>query len=122
MRRGLELWTEWRATPGRGSSGGMGGSVYGSQPIGQPNTTMQPLIPETPLPKPQVVEDEACFRGRFPHVRGATVSVMRATRCPYKGKSDFEKACGDFRKKNLAMRNGIFVSAIEKYSNYSQHG
>ena len=43
-----------------------------TQPIG-----MQPLIPDTPLPKPQMNEDESCLPWALSQIRGATVSVLR---------------------------------------------
>jgi tetratricopeptide (TPR) repeat protein len=107
------------ATPGTNPNAGAGGisnpSVFGRQPV-QPNT-MQPILPDTPLPKPQVTEDEACLPWALSQIRGATVSVLRL-QVPDKARSEFEKACGDFHKKKLADAEQHVRSAIEKYSNY----
>ena len=77
---------------------------------------MQPLI-NTPMPKPQVTEDEACLPWALSQIRGATVSVVRLE-VPDKARSEFDKACGDFHKKKLADAEQHVRSAIEKYSNY----
>jgi tetratricopeptide (TPR) repeat protein len=92
-----------------------GGSVFGSQPT-QP-TMMQPIVPQSPLPKPQMVEDEACLPWGISQIRGATVSVVRLE-VPDKARGEFEKACGDFKKKKLAEAEQHVRSAIERYSNY----
>ena len=79
--------------------------------------TVQPLILETFLSKPQMKEDEACLPWTLSQIRGATVSVVRL-QVPDKARSEFEKACGDFHKKKLAEAEQHVRSAIEKYSNY----
>jgi tetratricopeptide (TPR) repeat protein len=78
---------------------------------------MQPILPDSPLPKPQMVEDEACLPWGISQIRGATVSVVRLE-VPDKARGEFEKACGDFKKKKLAEAEQHVRSAIEKYSNY----
>jgi len=78
---------------------------------------MQPMIPDPSLPKPQMVEDESCLPWGISEIRGATVSVLRL-QVPDKARGEFEKACGDFRKKKLAEAEQHVRSAIEKYSNY----
>jgi tetratricopeptide (TPR) repeat protein len=104
------------ANPNLGSANSVGSpTVFGGQPT-QP-AIMQPIIPNTPLPKPQVVEDEACLPWALSQIRGATVSVMRLE-VPDKARSEFDKACGDFHKKKLADAEQHVRSAIDKYSNY----
>jgi hypothetical protein len=86
---------------------------------GQPNT--QPsfgIPPMQPFSKPTITEDETCLPWAISAVRGATVSVARLG-VPSKARSDFEKACGDFRKKKLPEAEQHFRDAIEKYSSYS---
>jgi predicted Zn-dependent protease len=80
---------------------------------------MQPglLMPDTPMPKAQIVEDEACLPWAISSVRGATVSVMRL-QVPDKARSEYDKACSDFRKKKFAEAEEHIRGAIEKYSNY----
>src|ERR1700722_14965355 len=83
------------------SGNGNNGPIFG-QPNLQPRApTIQPIIPNTPPPKPQVVEDEACLPWSLSDIRGATVNVMRLS-VPDKARSEFEKACGDFKKKKFA--------------------
>ena len=107
------------STPGSTTTNSSAGvntpSVFDRQPT-QTNP-MQPLIPETTIPKVQVTEDEACLPWALSQIRGATVSVVRL-QVPDKARSEFEKACGDFHKKKLADAEQHVRSAIEKYSNY----
>lgn len=99
------------------SGNGNNGPVFG-QPNLQPTaTTIQPIIPNTQPPKPQIVEDEACLPWSLSQIRGATVSVARLA-VPDKARGEFEKACGDFKKKKFADAETHFRGAIEKYSNY----
>jgi len=94
----------------------MGGpSVFDRQPP-QPGI-MQPMIPDTPLPKPQMNEDESCLPWALSQIRGATVSVLRLE-VPDKARGEYEKACGDFHKKKMADAEVHVRNAIEKYSNY----
>ena len=93
-----------------------GPSVFGRQPT-QPTHACSRSIPDTPLPKPQMVEDEACLPWALSQIRGATVSVVRLE-VPDKARSEYEKACGDFQKKKMADAEQHVRSAIEKYSNY----
>lgn len=96
---------------------GNNGPVFGQPPL-QPNpTTIQPVIPNVPPPKPRIVEDEACLPWSLSDIRGATVNVARLA-VPNKARNEFEKACGDFKKKKFADAETHFRSAIEKYSNY----
>lgn len=114
-------------TPGRPMGGsappGMPGSTsprYGGDPTGiQPMdpTVMPPLIPNAPLPAAQVVEDEACLPWALSAVRGATVSVIRLG-VPSKARSEYNKACGDFKKQKFADAEEHARSAIQKYSEY----
>ena len=99
------------------SSGSLAGpTVFGSQPLAQP-IGMQPLIPEDPMSKVQMVEDESCLPWAIGSIRGATVSVMRL-QIPDKARSEYDKACSDFRKKKFAEAEEHIRGAIEKYSNY----
>jgi tetratricopeptide (TPR) repeat protein len=109
-----------RAVPSGGGSVGGGPATGGEpsifeRPQMQPNL-MQP-IPDTPMAKPSVTEDEACLPWNLSQIRGATVSVLRL-QVPDKARGEFEKACGDFRKKKMADAEQHVRSAIEKYSNY----
>jgi hypothetical protein len=107
-----------RGTPGGGTSG---------RPVPppiqpgwtRPNSQPEVLIstPE-PLAKPVVVEDEACLPWDLPEVRGATVSAIRLG-VPAKARSQYEKACGSFKKKKLTEAEQHARDAIQKYSNYS---
>lgn len=90
-------------------------SIFDRQPV-QPSI-MQPVMPDTPLPKPQVADDEACLPWALSQIRGATVSVLRL-QVPDKARSEFDKACGDLHKKKLVDAEQHVRSAIEKYSNY----
>jgi predicted Zn-dependent protease len=93
----------------------MGNPSVFTRPQTQPNI-MQPL-PEVPLAKPMVTEDEACMPWALSQIRGATVSVLRL-QVPDKARSEYEKACGDFHKKKMADAEQHVRTAIERYSNY----
>ena len=70
------------------------------------------------LPIPQVIEDETCLPWAVSAVREATVSVMRL-QVPSKARNEFEKACGDMKKRKLS--DGCVQharSAIEIYPHY----
>src|ERR1700688_3456337 len=76
---------------GAGAGGINSGPTY-TQPNVQPNImqpSMQPLIPNTPLPKQEMVEDEACLPWSLPSIRGATVSVARLG-VPDKARSEYD--------------------------------
>jgi tetratricopeptide (TPR) repeat protein len=64
-----------------------------------------------------VAEDEACLPWALPDVRGATVSAIRLG-VPSKARGQYEKACGEFRKKKLTDAEQHARDAIEKYPNY----
>jgi len=99
------------------NGGASNGPIFG-QPSLQPSVaTMQPGIQNMPAPKPQVVEDESCLPWSLSDIRGATVNVARLE-VPDKARSEFDKACGDFKKKKFADAETHVRSAIEKYSNY----
>jgi predicted Zn-dependent protease len=112
----------------RGPGGGARGGPPLTQPspnpanvpsLGQPNQQSPFNIPPMqPFPKATVVEDEVCLPWAISAVRGATVSVARLA-VPSKARGDFEKACGDFKKKKLPEAEQHFRDAIQKYSNYS---
>src|SRR5271165_6310761 len=91
-----------------------GPSVF--QPMPQPGG-MQPMIPDQPPSKAEMVEDESCLPWALSSIRGATVSVMRL-QVPDKARSEYDKACSDFKKKKFAEAEEHFRGAIEKYSNY----
>jgi tetratricopeptide (TPR) repeat protein len=71
-----------------------------------------------PLPKPVVVEDEACLPWNLPSASGATVSAARLA-VPGKARSQYEKACNSFKKLKMAETEQHARDAIQKYSNYS---
>src|ERR1700690_1235246 len=106
---------------GGGVAGGTaevtGPAVFNGQPMSSPLGSMQPLIPDQPGFKAQMVEDEACLPWAISSVRGATVSVMRL-QVPDKARSEYDKACSAFRKKKFAEAEEHIRGAIEKYSNY----
>ncbi len=108
-------------TRGAGGNGGGASNVGGNPSVFSPQPAqplgMQPLIPDTPLPKPQMTEDESCMPWALSQIRGATVSVVRLE-VPDKARSEYDKACGDFHKKKMADAEQHVRSAIEKYSNY----
>ena len=93
-----------------------GPPVFGAQPLPQPGGT-QTLMPDEPMPKAQIVEDENCLPWAISSVRGATVSVMRL-QVPDKARSEYDKACSAFKKKKFAEAEEHIRGAIEKYSNY----
>jgi len=93
-----------------------GAPELGTQPMSQPGM-MQPLIGDSSMPRAQIVEDENCLPWALSSIRGATVSVMRL-QVPDKARSEYDKACSDFRKKKFAEAEEHIRGAIEKYSNY----
>jgi tetratricopeptide (TPR) repeat protein len=97
------------------SSGGV--PIFESQPATQPNLMQPGMISEATLPRVQIVEDETCFPWAISSIRGATVSVMRLE-VPDKARSEYDKACSDFRKKKFAEAEEHIRGAIETYSNY----
>jgi tetratricopeptide (TPR) repeat protein len=70
-----------------------------------------------PLPKPVVVEDESCLPWDLSSLRGASVSAVRLG-VPAKARSQYEKACGDFKKKKLPEAEQHARDAIQKYPHY----
>jgi tetratricopeptide (TPR) repeat protein len=68
------------------------------------------------LPSPKTIGSEACLPWFFSEVR-ATVSVVRLG-VPDKARNEYNKACGDLKKKDLPDAEQHVRSAIEKYSNY----
>ncbi len=93
-----------------------GAPELGVQPMSQPGA-MQPFGVDNSMPKNQIVEDENCLPWAISSIRGATVSVMRL-QVPDKARSEYDKACSDFRKKKFAEAEEHIRGAIEKYSNY----
>jgi len=96
--------------PGGWSTGGLGPAIDNSQP-GVFTPTMGPI------PQPTIVEDEACLPWDLPDTRGATVSAMRLG-VPSKARSEYERACGAFKKKKLAEAEQHVRGAIDKYPKY----
>ena len=105
----------------RGPSGGGAPGRPGPPPIQpgiQPNSMPDLIIPPTePLPKPVVVEDEACLPWDVPNVRGASVSAIRLG-VPSKARSQYEKACSAFKKQKFSEAEQHARDAIEKYPKY----
>src|SRR6202043_1215712 len=86
---------------------------------GVPGSTTAPSNPQSPFtipsmqttfPRASMAEDEACLPWAVSAVRGATVSVARLG-VPSKARSDFEKACSDFKKKKLPEAEQHFRDA-----------
>lgn len=71
-----------------------------------------------PLSRPVVDEDESCLPWDLASVRGSTVSAARLG-VPGKARSQYQKACGAFKKNNLSEAEQHARDAIDKYSNYS---
>jgi cytochrome c-type biogenesis protein CcmH/NrfG len=110
--------------PGGGSSGGGsrdtsgGPSVYNAQPTGRPGIQQSSVVPDlAPLPRASIVEDEACLPWVVSEVRGATVSVMRLE-VPSKARSEYEKACGDLKKRKFPEAAEHIRSAVDKFPSY----
>jgi hypothetical protein len=110
-----------RGSGGTGVSPGSGGwSTRGTVQPGPGIDNSQPgvFLPTVePIPQPTVIEDEACLPWDLPDMRGATVSAIRLG-VPSKARSEYEKACGAFKRKKLAEAEQHVRGAIEKYSNY----
>jgi hypothetical protein len=112
------------ATGGTRNSGGNGASsgpgswpTRGTMP-GIDNSQPGVFLPTPePIPQPTVVEDEACLPWDLPDMRGATVSAKRLG-VPSKARSEYEKACGAFRRKKLTEAEQHVRGAIDKYSDY----
>jgi tetratricopeptide (TPR) repeat protein len=112
------------AMPTRAQRGFRGGTSSYSGPLPtQPGLQLYAelgvLVPTTePLSKPLMVEDESCLPWDLSEVRGASVSAIRLG-VPAKARSQYEKACGDYKKKKLPQAEQHVRNAIQKYSNYS---
>src|ERR1700722_5100858 len=119
-----------KSTPPSGGSGGSRGAPGGGPPVRsappplepgtEPNSEPGVFFPTTtqPIPKPIVTEDEACLPWTLSDVRGATVSAARLA-VPAKARSQYEKACGAYKKKKFTEAEQHARDAIEQYSNYS---
>jgi predicted Zn-dependent protease len=70
-----------------------------------------------PLPKPEVIEDDACLPWELSDARSATVSAVRLG-VPGKARSQYEKACGAFKSKKLNDAEQHVRDAIQKYPKY----
>jgi tetratricopeptide (TPR) repeat protein len=88
----------------------------GMQPESEPGVFFPTTTP-VPIAKPVVEEDEACLPWDLPDVRGATVSAVRLG-VPGKARSQFEKACGAYKKKKLPEAEQHVRDAIQQYSKY----
>ena len=114
-------------TGGTGGTRGSGGTGTAPGPGGWPTRGTMPGIDNSqpgvflptvdPIPQPTVVEDEACLPWDLSDVRGATVSAMRLG-VPSKARSEYEKACGAFKRKKLPEAEQHVRGAIDKYSKY----
>ncbi|HEY2646192.1 MAG TPA: hypothetical protein VGI34_04440, partial [Candidatus Acidoferrales bacterium] len=69
-----------------------------------------------PLPKPVVVEDDACLPWYLPPTAG-TVSAVRLE-VPGKARSQYEKACSAFKKNKMTEAEQRSRDAIQNYPNY----
>jgi|HubBroStandDraft_2_1064218.scaffolds.fasta_scaffold84973_2 tetratricopeptide (TPR) repeat protein len=118
-----------KGTPPSGGSGGSRGAPGGGAPVRtappplepgtEPNSEPGVFFPTTqPIPKPVMTEDEACLPWALADVRGATVSAARLA-VPAKARSQYEKACGSYKKKKFTEAEQHARDAIEQYSNYS---
>jgi tetratricopeptide (TPR) repeat protein len=113
-----------RGTPGGGIPGG--GAPRTSPPPIQPGTQPYPYPdagvyyptpgPE-PMKKPVVVQEDACLPWDLSQGSGATVSAVRLS-VPSKARSQYDKACGAFKKNKFTEAEQHTRDAIEKYPNY----
>ena len=104
----------------RGPTGGVPRGNSGGAPIQpgtQPDTPGVYLPTIEPIPKPVVVEDEACLPWDLADTRGATVSAIRLG-VPSKARSQYDKACGAFKKKRLPEAEQRARDAIQDYPKY----
>ena len=117
-----------KGSPPSGGSGGSRGAPGGGAPVRtapppiepgmQPNMGPEIVVPPMqPLPKPVVVEDEACFPWNLGDARTASVSAIRLG-VPQKARSEYDKACGALKKNKLTDAEQHARDAIEKYPNY----
>ncbi len=114
--------------PPSGSGGSRG--TPGSAPVGRvyfppiepvPEPTAEPgvMVPTPePLPKPVVVQDEACLPWDLPSVSADTVSAVRLG-VPGKARSQYQKACSALKKNKLAEAEQHARAAIQQYPKYS---
>jgi hypothetical protein len=108
--------------PPRGAPGGGGAPsrpIYiPAEPGTQPNTQPGVIVPTMePIPKPVVDEDESCLPWEVSNVRGGTVSAVRLA-VPAKARSQYEKACGAYKKKKWTEAEQHVRDAIEAYPKY----
>jgi tetratricopeptide (TPR) repeat protein len=117
-----------KGNPSTGGSGGSRGSASGEasgrfgvpplQPWARRNMEPKVFIPIVePLPIPVMVEDESCLPWDVTDVRGASVSTTRLG-VPAKARSQYEKACGAFKKKKLPEAEQHVRDAIRQYPKY----
>ena len=104
-----------RAPTGTTPRGNSGGATI--QPGMQPDTPGVYIPTIEPLPKPVLVEDEMCLPWDLPDTRGATVSAIRLG-VPSKARSEYDKACGAFKRKKLPEAEQHVRDAIQKYPKY----
>ncbi len=93
----------------------------GTQPYPYPNPNEEPgVIVPTPVaaPKPVAEQDESCLPWDLSGGSTATVSAVRLA-VPGKARSQFQKACGAFKKNDMPGTEQRARDAIQKYSNYS---
>src|SRR6266566_659838 len=104
----------------RGPTGGVPRGNSGGTPIQpgtQPNTPGVYIPTMESIPKPVVVEDETCLPWELADTRGATVSAIRLG-VPSKARSQYDKACGAFKKKRLPEAEQHVRDAIQEYPKY----
>jgi tetratricopeptide (TPR) repeat protein len=78
---------------------------------------MVPTTGTQPLQKPAVSEDESCLPWDLPIARSGSVSAIRLG-VPNKARSQYEKACGAYKKKKMSEAEQHARDAIEKYPKY----
>ena|SRR5580700_11086252 len=104
-----------------GSSGGVTNSrpaYIPLQPGTQPGTDPGLMLPTTQqLQKPVVVEDESCLPWVLPTARNSSVSAIRLG-VPDKARSQYQKACGAFKKNKFSEAEQHARDAIQKYPKY----
>src|SRR5260370_21507579 len=120
----LPLHAQKSAPPTTGGSpGGSRGPTGGTPRVNSGGPTIEPNMPGVymptmePIPKPVVVEDEACLPWELADTRGATVSAIRLG-VPSNARSQYDKACGAFKKKKLPEAEQQVRDAIQKYPKY----
>jgi tetratricopeptide (TPR) repeat protein len=120
----IPVWAQKGSTGSGGSHGTVGGGTINrpvympTEPGTQPNSQPGVIVPTAePIAKPVAPEDESCLPWALPKARSTTVSAT-SLGVPGKARSQYEKACDAFKKKNWTDAEKYARNAIEKYSNY----